>query len=625
MDGKSPKLEAIRSTKRIEPQNTGANHPTVIYMPVGHGGESVGERHVVPKGCILVVKSHSGDTTMNTDFIENAKAVLNIENKDTVFDPVSHKKELFSLLTSKRQANHNDITSSNSVAIYREGDTYNNFRYQLVNKFPNDFGTSGIFKLYNSTNTNFREIDKSVPVKYDAKVFIKDASDNYIYNPDIIKLDIPSFFSNSDTYEYYYTKQHIQDILDIVLQYINLHKNGYFKGIQSEKKLVDTLGKRYLNVKKGYTYVPDMFDNECPINVIIMLGMSPEDFASVKTEEITKFEAGEIKDDPRNKWVTNLRDMTLKRLCTIIIYITNTTQADLFKDVEAGLIKPGIFYNLICRATGHTSHDKSAERMDGILNKKYIENSDKTIKVKNQAGEIKNRISEAILQRKNQAKQVFNNKAKSISNYSSTIDEGYFEKIEYYINRMNDTSADTYTTLLDLERVNRDIKLDAFKMLVGLSDHANKKILSNFYSKNALLSENKKVTEAIANLNKMIDELDANVIKEPTQVISKNHGIKVIDTKIFRAKEEINFLEGKIELNNSIINQIRTSWLSFLKPTEYMPQGSPDKLFFKTLTNNYKKYRNETAKKYKKVNGKWIENLTGGKCSLTKKKKRKHF
>ena len=42
----------------------------------------------------------------------------------------------------------------------------------------------------------------------------------------------------------------------------------------------------------------------------------------------------------------------------------------------------------------------------------------------------------------------------------------------------------------------------------------------------------------------------------------------------------------------------------------------------KILTNNYKKYRNETAKKYKKVNGKWVENVpvTGGKRKTRKRK-----
>ena len=55
----------------------------------------MGEKHIVPKGCILVVKSHSGDTTLDVDFIRNTKAVLDLKNKEVVFDPVSHKKELY--------------------------------------------------------------------------------------------------------------------------------------------------------------------------------------------------------------------------------------------------------------------------------------------------------------------------------------------------------------------------------------------------------------------------------------------------------------------------------------------------------------------------------------------------
>jgi hypothetical protein len=117
----------ILTTKRVEPENTGVNHPTNVYIPVGHGRETVGEKKVVPKGCILVVKSHSGDTTMTVDFIENTKAILNVDNKEIVFDPVSHKKELFSLLHSNNQSRIKNITASSSTAIYREGDTYNNF------------------------------------------------------------------------------------------------------------------------------------------------------------------------------------------------------------------------------------------------------------------------------------------------------------------------------------------------------------------------------------------------------------------------------------------------------------------------------------------------------------------
>jgi hypothetical protein len=52
-------LTRIRKGKRVEPLNTGDNHPKKIYTILGHGEEEVGEKHTVPKGCILVVISHS--------------------------------------------------------------------------------------------------------------------------------------------------------------------------------------------------------------------------------------------------------------------------------------------------------------------------------------------------------------------------------------------------------------------------------------------------------------------------------------------------------------------------------------------------------------------------------------
>ena len=88
-------LTRIRKGKRVEPLNTGDNHPKKIYTILGHGEEEVGEKHTVPKGCILVVKSHSGDNVKIIDSNHNTINLLNPNNKEAVFDPVSHKRELF--------------------------------------------------------------------------------------------------------------------------------------------------------------------------------------------------------------------------------------------------------------------------------------------------------------------------------------------------------------------------------------------------------------------------------------------------------------------------------------------------------------------------------------------------
>ena len=193
------KLAAIRSMKRVEPENTGLKHPTNIYIPLGHGAEIVGERHVVPKGCILVVKSHSGDTTQYIDIIKNINVLLNLNNKEFVFDPVSHRKELFSHLASDHQRSIMNINAYSSTAIYREGDTYNNFIYYPFGKLPGSIGTCGMISLkYEPIRTDFKEIYTSNRVNYYANVFIKDTTGNYIYSPYMTDVDIPFYFNESN-------------------------------------------------------------------------------------------------------------------------------------------------------------------------------------------------------------------------------------------------------------------------------------------------------------------------------------------------------------------------------------------------------------------------------------------
>jgi len=91
-----------------------------------------------------------------------------------------------------------------------------------------------------------------------------------------------------------------------------------------------------------------------------------------------------------------------------------------------------------------------------------------------------------------------------------------------------------------------------------------------------------------------------------------------------RNAKEIEFLKGKIEFNNNFIkNNIESSsWLA-LKPTRFITIATIKKEVpkIKILTNTYKEYRNEIAKKYKRVNGKWVENVNVGGRRTTRKRK----
>lgn len=563
-----------------------------MYIMLGHAGETSDESHVVPKGCILVAKSHSGDVTKYADYKNNIKAVLNKKNKESVFDPVSHRKELFSLLSAKSQENENpNITAGNSVTIYREGDIYPNFSYQPFSKFPSFIGQSGGLSLkYESTSVNHIDMDKEYPYSYTYNVFVKD-NNTIVYSPDIIKLDIPSFFSNSDMYPYYYTKQHIQDILDVILEYMNAPEltDGIIEDniLTKERKLIEKLGEKYLNIKKGFVYNPEYRYTVDNINY----------FENTPTFII-------------DSWITNKENISMvDKLFNIIILITNTTQADIFKDVQDGIIQPGIFYHLACRASEHTffknKTNKSMNSIErsGLLDKKYIGTSTNPGKI---VREIKARISEAALQRKIQAQQVFNDKAKRITNYDKikvdTNPTGII--IEYYDTMVGLTD---YEKLYEIERKHKNIKLQVFNYILSdIETHKVKlkepnlgkyrietinnvinidnNILSKFYSKDALLNENNRLTDIIANEN---------------------------DPK------EIQFLKSKIEFNNKFIhdNIEHPLFSSFLKL--FRTNNQP-----KILTNTFKKYRAETPTEYNKAkNGKWIKRASTGGRRLTRKRK----
>jgi len=311
--------------------------------------------------------------------------------------------------------------------------------------------------------------------------------------------------------------------------------------------------------------------------------------------------------------------------------MTMTTQADIFKDIQEGIIQPGIFYNLVCRATKHTllksnkNTNPISEQLTGLLDRQFIENSEHQVAVHNEAPEIKTRISEAILQRKNQARQAFN--PNSIADNQRVNVNDLTRSTYSYISIMEEGKSDTYTKLYELERKLKDIKLKAFNLLIKFIEgnnndiknpnitpekkkraielkSGNNKVLANFYSKAALLNENKQVADMLTKVTP---------ISPPPQ---DKEGIQ-------RQKEiyiERAFLQGKIDFNNKFIKEnIQKIWFQQLRPTKFISTPEKENLI---LTNTYKKYRNETAKKYKKTNnGKWVENVSSGGRRRTRKRK----
>ena len=445
----------IRKGKRVEPLNTGDNHPKKIYTILGHGVEEVGEKHTVPKGCILVVKSHSGDNVKKIDSNHNTINLLNPNNKEAVFDPVSHKRELFEIFAADIQG----ATAGHSSAIYREGDTYNNFTYQLVN--PNRFGglfNSGIYSLeytdisdtpqrlaYDIKNIQISEVNNStrvfeqgedglyifnpllVPAKQAARLAIQVAAakqqlDEYILNktpsfsidfmkeqyehlkarldkldPEDNNIFITSKFKYSNAYEYYYTKQHIDDICSVILAIVNL-LNGNTDFEMDNEHIYSALEDQLGDTKKPLLKKIVTWSERSEFKKGDMANIITDDAFNYLINSIIDYGSSDSNEsESNNAGFDKLNNMNIAGLILELIKCTKTTQADLFKDIENRLLAPGIFYNLVCRAT-------SAKRNE--VHGLHHPEINGPIRVRNISEELKNRISESVLQRKNQIRKV---------------------------------------------------------------------------------------------------------------------------------------------------------------------------------------------------------------------------
>lgn len=448
-EGQIKKLEEIRQLKYVEPEDTGENHPQNLYIILGHGSEDTrSKRKVVPKGCILVVKSHSGENTLVEDLVENQINILDIKNKETVFDPVSHKKELFTILTAKEQAerSHTDINvrdPTNSTAIYREGDTYNDFMYSLFSWFnsPPPIISSAIYHRYNKNNPNTSRCGHSLEDRYSPsglyKMKFKDTYDNSLMNnvcPRTIPInrifkrmfglrmfshlkDVISLFRFSTAYEYFYTKEYINDIITIIYTYV---KNG-IGGDIGINKVKDMFPEKYLKISKRINNdLITLFKKHSIPTLELGLYPTANNFNEyVKQKEILE----KYIKNPETIPFEFCEKISIKNFMNFIGEVTIVWQSRLFKDVEEGLLEPGVFYNIVCRYTEHSTNN-------GFLSVKYIEDSKHYIPVHSEAPEVRNRISEAILQREDQAREVFGNRTNTGKTYKRIANNNKIRWVE---------------------------------------------------------------------------------------------------------------------------------------------------------------------------------------------------
>jgi len=155
------RLKALENRRSFVPeivnnrQDTGVNHPPRALLIMGHGEEGWvtndpitnnntpairGEKWKkgskpdyvrVPKGSIVVVKAHPGESGWQSQNEINYMNALAKENERVILDPVGHIDDIVRLFGPVGEVHK---PSDELVAIYREGDICPNFNYVLIAK-----------------------------------------------------------------------------------------------------------------------------------------------------------------------------------------------------------------------------------------------------------------------------------------------------------------------------------------------------------------------------------------------------------------------------------------------------------------------------------------------------------
>ena len=120
-------VETLRRQKRAGPMEP--IKAETAYLMMGHGEEIVGPPKIVPEGCTLVVQVHSGQINYLTP--RHFLNFFEYKEKEKFLDPVTYYPEIVKQIT---KGDPDPI--SRTLAIYKEGDTYPDFRYTLVSYVP---------------------------------------------------------------------------------------------------------------------------------------------------------------------------------------------------------------------------------------------------------------------------------------------------------------------------------------------------------------------------------------------------------------------------------------------------------------------------------------------------------
>jgi hypothetical protein len=173
--------------------------PPVAFLMMGHGSEDV-EYKTVPKGCILVVPTKSGEAVMQRNLSPNQLKFLDSANRTAILDPVGHKAELYKLF--------------GPVSIFTEGEQYPDFVYTLLSYFSSKpyinsksdmprksipiIALSGLVKLEGDTPAN-PDLIESIRVISSGPEYFKQGSKEGVIKPLRLNpkiLDVPLLLTN---------------------------------------------------------------------------------------------------------------------------------------------------------------------------------------------------------------------------------------------------------------------------------------------------------------------------------------------------------------------------------------------------------------------------------------------
>ena len=286
----------------------GPNHPDTAYSVYGHGSEVKGSKGIVPPGCILVVKAHSGELTYNAP--GHGKRYTDIFTNKDFLDPISNIKLL--------------LKTYGSIAIYREGDYYPDFYYNLVN------------------------------VTFDAKQTTGKKIEGMMSLSGLVSIPLDNSLSSENV-------------------------------IEDAKGFYDIKGEDFTQ-----DFLKDLFIA-----------------SAVPTPE----QASQLIDKHRRKSNIELvRELTKSPIMKI-------KQSEIFDRVGKGLLKKGVFYNLVCRLTDETILEIEKNNYQKVI-AEHVRQGQKGKIVTKAPYEIKAGIEEAVLHRKKYLKQAYSLGAKSSPRYT---------------------------------------------------------------------------------------------------------------------------------------------------------------------------------------------------------------